>query len=128
MTLLLDTHILIWAAAGTMPGKALPYVADENNTLLFSPASIWEIIIKKSLNRSDFQVDPWAIYRGLLDNGYRELAITGSHTLAVDKLPPIHKDPFDRILLAQAQAEGIPFLTADETIAEYPGDIIHIRK
>jgi PIN domain nuclease of toxin-antitoxin system len=128
MTLLLDTHILIWAAAGTMPEKALPYVADEANALLFSPASIWEIIIKKSLNRSDFQVDPLEIYRGLLDNGYGELAITGNHVLAVDKLPPIHKDPFDRILLAQAQAERIAFLTADKTVAEYPGDVIYIRK
>jgi PIN domain nuclease of toxin-antitoxin system len=128
VTLLLDTHILIWAAAGTVPEKALPYIAAENNTLLFSPASIWEIIIKKGLNRPDFQVDPPAIYHGFLDNGYKELVITGRHALTVGRLPPIHKDPFDRILLAQAQVEKIAFLTADETVARYPGNIIYIRK
>jgi PIN domain nuclease of toxin-antitoxin system len=128
MTLLLDTHILIWAAAGTVPEKALHYIVNENNTLLFSPANIWEITIKAGLNRPDFQVDPPAIYRGFLDNGYKELVITGSHVLAAGNLPPIHKDPFDRILLAQARAEGIAFLTADKTVARYPGDIIYIRK
>ncbi|MDR2759069.1 MAG: type II toxin-antitoxin system VapC family toxin [Spirochaetaceae bacterium] len=128
MTLLLDTHILIWAATGMVPKEALPYIAAENNTLLFSPASIWEIVIKKGLNRPDFQVDPQAIYRGFLDHGYRELVITGSHTLTAGRLPPIHKDPFDRILIAQARTEKITFLTADETVARYPGDIIYVRK
>ena len=128
MTLLLDTHILIWAAAGTVPEKALPYIADENNILLFSPASIWEIVIKSGLGRPGFQVDTPALYRGFLDNGYSELVITGSHALAAGSLPPIHKDPFDRILLAQAQVEGISLLTADETVARYPGEIIYIRK
>jgi PIN domain nuclease of toxin-antitoxin system len=86
VTLLLDTHILIWAAAGTVPKKALPYIAAENNTLLFSPASIWEIIIKKGLNRPDFQVDSPAIYHGFLDNGYQDLVITGIHALTAFRL------------------------------------------
>jgi PIN domain nuclease of toxin-antitoxin system len=128
MTLLLDTHMLIWAAAGTVPEKALFYIANENNTLLFSPANIWEIIIKSGLNRPDFQVDPPTIYHGFLNNGYKELVITGRHALAAGNLPPVHKDPFDRILLAQAQVEGIALLTADETLARYPGDIIYIPK
>ena len=127
MTLLLDTHLLLWAAAGTAPEEALSYITDENNTLLFSPASIWEIIIKNGLGRPDFHVDPPALHRGFLDNGYRELTITGSHALAVGGLPPIHKDPFDRILIAQAHFEGISLLTADETVARYPGAIIYIR-
>ena len=127
MTLLLDTHLLLWVAAGTAPEEARSYITDENNTLLFSPASIWEIIIKNSLGRPDFHVDPPALHRGFLDNGYRELVITGSHTLAVGDLPPIHKDPFDRILIAQARVEGVSLLTADETVARYPGAIIYIR-
>ena len=127
MTVLLDTHLLLWAAAGTVPEEAHSYITDENNTLLFSPASIWEIIIKNGLGRPDFHVDPPALYRGFLDNGYRELAVTGSHALAVGGLPPIHKDPFDRILIAQARFEGVSLLTADETVARYPGAIIYIR-
>ena len=132
MTLLLDTHLLLWVAAGTAPEEARSYITDENNTLLFSPASIWEIIIKNGLGRPDFHVDPPALHRGFLDNGYRELVITGSHALAVGDLPPIHRtggpqDPFDRILIAQARVEGVALLTADETVALYPGAIIYIR-
>ena len=124
MKILLDTHILIWAAAGTLPEAAVPYISNMNNTLLFSPASIWEIVIKKGLNRPDFQIDPAALYQGCLDNGYIELDISGSHVLAVGSLPPIHKDPFDRLLFAQSQVEGVSLLTADETLAQYGGAVI----
>jgi PIN domain nuclease of toxin-antitoxin system len=126
MKLLLDTHILIWAAADTLPSNALPYITDMENTLLFSPASIWEIIIKRNLNRPDFKIDPFLLYRGLLDNGYIEVDITSHHALLVGDLPPIHKDPFDRILIAQAKAEGATLLTADEAIAQYSGMIIRV--
>ncbi|MDR3338224.1 MAG: type II toxin-antitoxin system VapC family toxin [Treponema sp.] len=126
MKLLIDTHILIWAAADTLPEKAVPYISDLENILLFSSASIWEVVIKKNLNRPDFTIDPFLLYRGLLDNGYRELDITSRHVLLVNDLPPLHKDPFDRILLAQAKAEGAILLTSDETVARYPGMIIHI--
>jgi PIN domain nuclease of toxin-antitoxin system len=126
MKLLLDTHILIWAAADTLPVKAVPYLSDLENTLLFSSASIWEILIKKNLNRPDFTLDPFLLYSGLLDNGYRELDITSHHVLLVGALPSLHKDPFDRILLAQAKAEGATLLTADDTIAQYPGMILHV--
>jgi PIN domain nuclease of toxin-antitoxin system len=126
MKLLLDTHILIWAAADALPAKAVPYISDLENTLLFSSASIWEILIKKNLNRPDFTVDPFLLYRGLLDNGYIELDITSHHVLRVGDLPPIHKDPFDRILLAQAKAEGATLLTADDTISRYPGMILYV--
>jgi PIN domain nuclease of toxin-antitoxin system len=97
MTFLLDTHILIWAAEGTLPQGAIPFISNTDNALLFSPASIWEIVIKNSLGRADFHIDPFALYRGLLDRGYTELAVTGRHVLAVGDLPPIHKDPFDRL-------------------------------
>jgi PIN domain nuclease of toxin-antitoxin system len=124
--ILLDTHILIWAAAGTLPKDAVSYVADPDNILFFSPANIWEIVIKKGLDRSDFQLDPYALYRGCLDNGYGELVITNRHALAIGELPQIHKDPFDRILLAQALVESISLLTSDEKLSAYPGDIIYI--
>ncbi|MDL2226228.1 type II toxin-antitoxin system VapC family toxin [Deltaproteobacteria bacterium OttesenSCG-928-M10] len=128
MKLLLDTHMLLWAAAGTLPGEAEALVADPDNTLYFSPASIWEIGIKKSLGRSDFKVDPEVLWRGLIDSHYQELAITTPHTLAVNDLPMVHKDPFDRILLAQAKSEGISFVTSDGTLREYSGPLIFIPK
>jgi PIN domain nuclease of toxin-antitoxin system len=128
MKLLLDTHMLLWAAAGILPEKAESMVIDGSNTLFFSAASIWEINIKRGLGRSDFAVNPEILRRGLLDNQYQELAITSLHCLAVGDLPTIHKDPFDRILLAQAKHEGISLLTADSIIREYPAPVIFIAK
>ena len=129
MKLLLDTHILLWAA--TEP-KRLPIdvrlsIADPNVEPLFSSASIWEIVIKRGLGRDDFQIDPNVFRRRMLDNGYAELPIKSEHALAVGRLPPIHKDPFDRILIAQATAEGVTLLTADPVIAQYPGPIVKVK-
>jgi len=118
--LLIDTHLLLWAAADTLPAGAIHYFSNEDNELFFSPASIWEIIIKKELNRPDFQIDPIKLYRGLLENGYSELYITSRHTLTVASLPQVHKDPFDRILIAQAKTEGLKLLTSDKTVSQYP--------
>ena len=126
MKLLLDTHMLLWAAAGILPARAEEIVVDPGNTPYFSPASIWEIGIKKGLGRSDFKVDPELLWRGLLDNQYLELPITSRHTLAACDLPPLHKDPFGRILLAQAKTEGIALLTSDGILKAYPGPIIYI--
>lgn len=125
MNLLLDTHILLWAAASPekLPAEALSLINDDNNSLYFSAASIWEVVIKNSLQRPDFQVDPHLLRRGLVDNGYLELPITSLHTLNVAHLPSLHKDPFDRILVAQAEAEGFLLLTADEVVAKYTGPI-----
>ena len=123
MKLLIDTHLLLWAAADVLPSDAVPYFSSEENELFFSSASIWEIIIKKGLNRPDFQVDPGVLYWGLLDNGYAELDITSRHTLLVADLPQIHKDPFDRILIAQAKAEGAILLTSDEIVSKYSPSI-----
>lgn len=126
MKLLLDTHMLLWAAAGTLPAKAAELIVDGENQLFFSPASIWEIGIKKSLGRPDFKVDPEVLQRGLLDNHYQELSITSRHALVVNDLPPLHKDPFDRMLLAQAKAEGIMLLTSDAFLREYPGPVLFV--
>lgn len=129
MKLLLDTHLLLWAAGfeerkgSPMPRAAASLIADEANDLYFSPASIWEVAIKSALGRSDFEADPHLLRRGLLDNGYVELPITSEHAANVAGLPPIHKDPFDRMLVAQATVEGVTLLTADAKLAEYGGPI-----
>jgi PIN domain nuclease of toxin-antitoxin system len=125
MKLLLDTHLLLWAA-GTpenLSVAALELIEDTQNELVFSPASLWEIAIKNSLGRPDFQVDVRVLRRGLLDNGYSELPITSEHAVFLSNLPPLHKDPFDRILIAQATIEGFTLLTVDSKVAEYPGAI-----
>jgi PIN domain nuclease of toxin-antitoxin system len=123
--LLLDTHLLLWAAGqpDQLSAAARSLLDDPQNELLFSSASLWEVAIKRGLGRSDFRVDPRLLRRGLLDNGYSELPITSEHAVAVDGLPPIHKDPFDRILVAQAMVEGIALITADPLVAQYPGPI-----
>jgi PIN domain nuclease of toxin-antitoxin system len=96
---------------------------DPQNSLQFSAASLWEIAIKQGLGRSDFKVDPRLLRRGLIDNGYDELPVTSAHAVAVESLPPIHEDPFDRILVAQAIVEGIVLLTADAVVAQYSGPV-----
>ncbi len=126
MRLLLDTHILLWAAAGELSPQAARYVEDMDNMLYFSAASIWEVAIKRGLGKANFNADPATLYGGLIASGYMELPIIGRHTLLVAALPNLHKDPIDRILLAQAAYEGMPLLTSDAAIARYPGSIIYI--
>lgn len=125
MKLLLDTHLLLWSAGQPerLSKEARALIEAPENELFFSSASLWEVVIKRGLGREDFKVDARLLRRGLLDNGYSELPIGSEHVVAVDNLPPIHKDPFDRVLVAQAQVEGITLLTADPTVAEYPGPI-----
>ncbi|MGZ6040923.1 MAG: type II toxin-antitoxin system VapC family toxin [Asticcacaulis sp.] len=122
---MLDTHLLLWAAGlpERLPAGALLLMEDPGNTLVFSAASLWEIAIKSSLGRADFEVDARLLRRGLLDNGYEELPITGAHAAAVANLPDLHKDPFDRMLVSQSQVEGIVLLTSDAMVAQYPGPI-----
>ncbi len=125
MSYLLDTHVLLWAAGNPakLPQTARDLIQDPSTELLFSAASLWEVAIKSGLGHASFNVDPRLLRRGLLENGYTELPITGAHAVSVDLLPPIHKDPFDRILIAQAQIEGITLLTSDEVVGRYPGPI-----
>jgi PIN domain nuclease of toxin-antitoxin system len=125
MKLLIDTHLLLWAAAEprrlSRPAKAL--LQDAANTLMFSAASLWEIAIKRALDRDDLRVDVRSLWRGLIDNGYVELPIESGHALGIDVLPPIHRDPFDRMLVSQAMAEGLVLVTSDTMIAKYPADV-----
>lgn len=125
MKLLLDTHLLLWVAQGSdrLSPAARHLLADAGNHLLFSVASLWEIAIKRALGRDDFEADPRLLRRGLLDNGYGELPIVGEHAIATLSLPPLHKDPFDRLLVAQAMVEGITLVTADAQVADYPGSV-----
>ncbi|HLG89416.1 MAG TPA: type II toxin-antitoxin system VapC family toxin [Alphaproteobacteria bacterium] len=125
MKLLLDTHLLLWAAGEPkrLSKKARALIANTDTDLLFSPASLWEIAIKRGLGRDDFQVEPRLLRRGLLDNGYDELPITSEHAVAIGDLPPIHRDPFDRMLVAQAIVEGITLLTADPLVGRYPAPV-----
>jgi PIN domain nuclease of toxin-antitoxin system len=123
--LLLDTHLLLWAAGEPkrLSKAARRLIEDDGNALFFSAASLWEISIKRTLGRDDFQVEPAVLRRALQDNGYVELPITGTHAIATESLPQIHKDPFDRILVAQAATEGIQLLTSDAIVARYPGPV-----
>jgi len=125
MKLLLDTHLLLWAAGqpDRLSATARKLIDNLENELLFSAASLWEVAIKRRLGRSDFQVDLRLLRRGLLDNGYGELPIVSDHVVATESLPSLHKDPFDRVLVAQATVEGITLLTADSLVAQYPGPI-----
>ena len=129
MSFLLDTHVLLWAAGmpERLPGEVRAMIENLETELIFSAASLWEIAIKSGLGRADFRVDPRLLRRGLLENDYTELAVTGAHAVVVDLLPPIHRDPFDRILIAQAQVEGITLLTTDEVVGRYPGPIEVLR-
>lgn len=125
MRFLLDTQIALWAffKPRRLSAEARAVLEDEQNQLAFSTASLWEIAIKRGLGKPGFQFDPRVLRRAMLDDLYEELPVLGQHAVAVDSLAPIHKDPFDRLLVAQAMVEGITLLTADATIARYPGPI-----
>jgi PIN domain nuclease of toxin-antitoxin system len=123
--ILLDTHLLVWMVGypRQLPTDARLAIENPANEVLFSAISIWEIAIKTSLGKPDFAVDPRLLRRKLLTNGYSELPLLSDHAVAVLHLPAIHKDLFDRILVAQATVEGITLLTSDATIAKYPGPV-----
>jgi PIN domain nuclease of toxin-antitoxin system len=123
--LLLDTQLLLWAAGEPerLPAATRRMIDDPRNQPVFSAASLWEVAIKSGLGRADFRADARLLRRGLLDNCYDELAIAGEHAVAIGNLPPIHKDPFDRMLVAQSAIEGILLLTADPIVAQYPGPV-----
>lgn len=128
MKYLLDTHLLLWAACDSpkLSKKARLIIADNDSELIFSAASIWEIAIKSALKRTDFDLNPSLFRRNLLENGYCELSIDGNHTAATIQLPLIHKDPFDRLLIAQSRIEGITLLSADEKVIAYGQSILAV--
>jgi len=125
MRFLLDTHLVLWSLLepDRLSAQARSLLQSRQTELVFSTVCLWEIGIKRGLKKKGFQADPRVLRRTMLDDGYEELPVLGQHAVEVDILPPIHKDPFDRILIAQATVEGIILLTADPTIARYPGPI-----
>ncbi|MEN6467595.1 MAG: type II toxin-antitoxin system VapC family toxin [Smithella sp.] len=126
MKLLLDTHIILWVAGAPekLSESTHALLQASDNSLFFSAASIWEIVIKLGLGRKDFKVDPSRLRKMLMQNGYAELPITAEHALKIESLPALHKDPFDRLLLAQARAEGMMLLTVDPLIAQYQDSVL----
>jgi PIN domain nuclease of toxin-antitoxin system len=123
--LLPDTHILLWTIAESrrLSATARALIGEPDNELTFSSVSLWEVAIKTGRRRDDFRIDVSSLRRSLFDNNYAELAVTGAHVAALASLPPIHKDPFDRMLVAQAIVEGLTLVTSDPAVAKYPGPI-----
>lgn len=127
MTYLLDTHLLLWVtgAQDRLSSQARTLLSDLDVAPVFSTASIWEVVIKKALGRKDFSVEPSRLRDDLMENGYDELEIRSEHVLEVAALPLIHRDPFDRMLIAQAHVEGITLLTVDTDVVRY-GDPVKL--
>jgi PIN domain nuclease of toxin-antitoxin system len=121
MIYLLDTHLVLWAAGQPerLSARATILINDETSGLMFSAATIWEVAIKSKQGRADFTADARLLRRALLENGYSELPIASEHSAAILDLPNIHKDPFDRIQVAQARVEGLVLLTSDSVVADY---------
>ena len=118
---LLDTHLVLWAALQPqrLPAKAAKMLGSRASSAAFSVATLWEVAIKASLGRPDFNVDVAELRRWLLSEGFSELPIAPSHVLKVAQLPWHHRDPFDRLLVAQAQVEAIRLWTADTALKAY---------
>lgn len=126
MRLLLDTHILLWSLADPrrLPEAMRDAIEAGDNEVLFSAASIWEIAIKSQVLRAEFGVDATTITQAACETRFHELAISAEHAAAVAALPPHHKDPFDRLLIAQALTEPARLVTADKTLAAYSRDLV----
>jgi PIN domain nuclease of toxin-antitoxin system len=120
MRILLDTHILLWVLSTPerLSGEAIQAI-HEAESVLFSAASIWEIAIKARLGYRDFLVQPLEVLAEALDIGFTELLVTAAVAATVGTLPLSHRDPFDRLLIAQAIAEPAVFFTADRQLAAY---------
>jgi PIN domain nuclease of toxin-antitoxin system len=129
MKILIDSHLLVWLSAATakLPLDARKLIEDKEHRLFFSSASIWELTVKHSLGKNDIPVHPRVLHAALIENGFEELPVTSAHALSVGALPPVHKDPFDRILVAQSIAEGMLLLTSDEILAQYDAPVRFVR-
>jgi len=125
LRLLLDTHLLLWLSEDSdrLSRSARELIGDPDNTIVFSVASLWEASIKHSLQRPDYDAPPAVLRQAFLERGFEELDVRGPHAMAVAALPLLHRDPFDRMLLAQAMVEQLTFLTTDRILAAYPGPI-----
>lgn len=129
MKLLLDTHILLWlfGMPEVIPSKALALLEDRSNVILFSPVSLFEIAVKSMKGVPDFQADIAEVRDALRLHEVSELPLLASHTMQILKLPLLHKDPFDRLLLAQAISAGAYLLTVDRALLQYPSNVLSAR-
>lgn len=127
MRVLLDTHLLLWSVASSrrLPKEARALILDAANEVFYSAASVWEVAIKSALRRRDFKADPAVLVRALAQSGFSELPVTAAHAARVAGLPPLHRDPFDRMLVAQSLAEPMTLLTNDSVLLGY-GPLIHL--
>lgn len=118
---LLDTSLVLWTAVSPdrLSRRALALVASRDVEVAFSLATMWEVAIKTSLEKPGFKVDSTALRNGLLDQGFRQMDIRHEHIAVVARLPWHHRDPFDRLLVAQALVEGLTLLTSDRLLARY---------
>lgn len=128
MRYLLDTHILLWSLKGSdkLSKKARDIISNPNNELFFSSVSVWEIAIKLSRGHFTELIEPSLFYKTLILENYQELLINSHHTITVKSLPFFHKDPFDRMLIAQSYCENLTLMTVDDKIAQYDGQIIMV--
>lgn len=128
MAFMIDTHLLLWAAVDSrkLSRAARKIILGENTELLFSAAAIWEVVVKAGLGRADFQIDAALLRRGLLAGGWREVGVTGEHAIALSALPTHHRDPFDRIMIAQSRIEGHTLVTGDAMVAKYGDHILKV--
>jgi PIN domain nuclease of toxin-antitoxin system len=127
--ILLDTQLLVWWAVQPerVPGALRTVLFEDSQVLLFSVASLWEVAIKTSLGRPDFQLDGWALRQGLRLEGFGELPIAAEHALSVRELPWIHRDPFDRLLIAQALRDQLQLMTCDSTMIRYTKELPELQ-
>ena len=126
MRLLVDTHLLIWWLAGkSIPARAAELIRDPGNQIYASAVSVWEVAIKVSLGK--IRITPDEFIAALREGGFQELAVTGRHAARVAQLPKHHRDPFDRLLVAQSLAEAMLLLTQDQPLAAYGPSVLVAR-
>lgn len=128
MRLLLDTHVALWSVTADpkLSADARALIEDVSNPVAVSVASLWEIAIKHATKRKGARGMPISARQAaafFFGAGFKILPASDSHIFEVEELEPLHADPFDRLILAQARAEGMMLLTADEILARYPGDV-----
>ena len=128
MRVILDTHVILWALADSrlLSTKARRIIADEGNECLYSPVSLVEISIKHRKHPKDMPLSAEEARAAFLAAGYRELPFSSAHAASVDELEPYHTDPFDRMLIAQAMAEGCSLISHDDAVAKYGDMVVHV--
>ena len=125
MKLLLDTNILMFAALGELPKAAQHLLEDEENQLYYSVAAIWELIIKTGTGKLDLQMSAKEFETELIAAGYQALPINSKHAHCLSTLKNVHRDPFDRIMLAQALHEGMDFISTDHLLTQYGSFVVY---